>query len=246
MIFDNFENASFNPECNYPEVSGFDENSELSNSEVETLIRDLIPAKNIENCPSITCEPENLLWNVYPDALGLYDTQTSEILLAGAENINETGTTELEVLLHEIGHNAYDSLLVSDPQRAADWAELYDESLVVFEATGFGFVSQYSHTDMFEDFAESYAEYVANPQLMQFLCPDKYNFMKEYVFEGREYDYAFQPENNSYVLTLKYNADTLNRAFLASGGSELDDIQASLRLEPIQDNFRCFSMIGSS
>ncbi|MBQ7593540.1 MAG: hypothetical protein IJU48_04205 [Synergistaceae bacterium] len=243
MIFDDFESSAFNPENNYPEVSGFDENSELSNNEVETLIRDLLPAHHLDNCPSITCSPDHYMWDYYPDSVGLYNTDTSEILLSGAEEINEFGTTEIEVLLHEIGHNAYDSLLASDPQKIDDWANLHEESKDLFDATGLGFVSSYAQTDMFEDFAESYSEYVANPQLMQFLCPEKYDFMNQYVFDGREYDYILQPDN-SYVLTLKDNAETINRAFLASG--ENGDIYASLNFEPVQDNFRCFTMIGSS
>ena len=70
--------------------------------------------------------------------------------------------------------------------------------------------------------------------------------MKEYVFEEREYDYVFQPENKSYVIALKDNADTLNCAFLASNESTLDVIQASLSFEPIKNNFRYCTMISSS
>lgn len=244
MNFEDFDSSAFSPERSYPEISGFDEHSELSNYDVEAVIQ-LLPASHIEHCPSIACLPESPLWDEYPGAFGLYNTVTSEIFLSGAEGVSEAGTTELEILLHEIAHNAYDSILAENPQLAADWADLYEASQITFAQTGFGFVSSYSHTDMFEDFAESYSEYVANPQLMQFLCPDKYNFMRENVFNSREYD-TVQTIDGSYVLSFKDAADLINHANLNTSAEGLDGIHTWEDFPPITDAFRCFTISGCS
>ncbi len=242
MNFEDFESSAFSPERSYPEISGFDEHSELSDNDVEAVIQ-LLPSSHIEHCPSISCLPESPLWKDYPDASGLYNTATSEIFLSGAEGVSEAGTTELEILLHEIGHNAYDSILGENPQLIADWAELYDASMIKFAQTGFGFVSNYSHTDMFEDFAESYAEYVANPQLMQFLCPDKYNFMQENVFNGREYD-SVQAPDGSYILSFKDVTDVINNADSNAYAEGLDGVHSWENFGSIADSFRCFTIIA--
>ena len=50
-----------------------------------------------------------------------------------------------------------------------------------------GFVSEYARTNQYEDFAESYKAYVRDPELLQFMNPEKYVFMRDEVCVGQEY-----------------------------------------------------------
>jgi hypothetical protein len=51
-----------------------------------------------------------------------------------------------------------------------------------------GFVSDYARTNEYEDFAETYRVYVYEPEVLRFYNPDKYEYMRQVVFDGREYN----------------------------------------------------------
>ena len=193
-IFDNcfsegegLNGGHFSPEQHFPEISGFNEYSELSNQDIETLIKTLLPAGHLDGCESITCNPSNPFWAQH-GALGYYyegsEGHPPEICIAGKEMIEGIGCSEIEVLCHEIGHNAYINMDVEDMQK---WAEIHTNSQILYDQTGFGFVSSYAHTNLSEDFAETYSAYITNPDFLQFVSPEKYEFMQEQVFGGVEY-----------------------------------------------------------
>ena len=249
---ENFENAAFSPEKSFPEISGFNEYSELSNVEVDSLVRDLLPASHLDHCASIRCEPSHPFWEENPDAGGVYVSFPSEysipseIVLRGSAALEGTGITETECLLHEIGHNACDVLMHSNPQLIANWSELHEDSIRQYEMTGLGFVSDYARTNMFEDFAESYAEYVANPELVQILCPEKYDFMRDHLFDGREYE-SVPTSDGSFALVSKEVGSAL--VDVARQPQQVDGLYETIHSSgqqlPVEDSFRCFSLLAA-
>lgn len=50
-----------------------------------------------------------------------------------------------------------------------------------------GLVTQYAGKDLFEDFAESFVYYRYEPETLLALSPERYQYMKDKVFGGREY-----------------------------------------------------------
>jgi len=83
-----------------------------------------------------------------------------------------------ETMVHEVGHNVYYNM---GEQNIASWDQLSANSKPE------EYVSNYARTNVREDFAESYAAYVRDPQLLQEVSPQKYSFMQQQVFGGREY-----------------------------------------------------------
>ena len=99
----------------------------------------------------------------------------------GCEKILETAT-------HEMGHNVHENLIATRPELAERWNALHEKSLAQYQLDGRGFVfSTYATTNVFEDFAESYQHYIRDPERLRFMSPEKYAFMCDEVFAGREY-----------------------------------------------------------
>ncbi len=128
---------------------------------------------------------------------------------------NNVSNEELTaVLIHELGHITDSSVLSGNPlagkSEFMDGRQpvyLDDKSLLFYRIsfsnektlkTGSkteDFVSGYAMSDPFEDFAETYNYYVLHSQAFRHLASDnnqllaKYNFMKDYVFAGHEYNW---------------------------------------------------------
>jgi hypothetical protein len=117
------------------------------------------------------------------------------------------------VLVHEIGHLVDGSFLFgNDVENSSGFYDFEipvaadDPSLNFYrmswtsekarkhESTFLDFVSEYASTDPFEDFAETYTYYrLHSPEFRKLAefneaLQKKYAFMKEYVFEGEEFD----------------------------------------------------------
>jgi hypothetical protein len=74
--------------------------------------------------------------------------------------------------------------------------------------------SKYAATNPAEDFAESVSAYRYNPQLLKNVNPEKYQFLKETVFDGLEYLQESQCksiETNSYKLAHDFPSKTQKR-----------------------------------
>jgi hypothetical protein len=87
---------------------------------------------------------------------------------------------------HEIGHNAEANLQRDDPGAVPAWNELHEQSATALEESGGAdnqFVSPYATTSPEEDFAESYATFVNDSELLQATSPAKYEFMATHVFK---------------------------------------------------------------
>lgn len=237
----------FNPEHTLPEVSGFDQYSELSNQDVDNLINTLIPEGHLDNCGSIVCNPNDPTWLEMPGAAGYHvdygDGSPCDICLAGREILESSDTSELEVLCHEIGHNAYNNL---SPEFQAEWADIHAESETIYNATGLGFVSNYAHTNLFEDFAETYAIYMTNPDLLQFVSSEKYEFMQGRVFNGLEYGQV-PAGNGEWALVTKDVADSYSQIENQVPNilpSTTADIVSSEQNSLTNAIFRCFNKIA--
>ena len=117
------------------------------------------------------------------------------------------------VLVHEIGHNVDSSFLkpadnrkvsafmdMNNPVYQSDNSVRFysiswmDEKTMKNSAVNMDFVSGYAMSDPFEDFAETYAYYVLHGNDFRALTATsaalyaKYNFMKDVVFNGQEFD----------------------------------------------------------
>lgn len=242
--FADFERNAFSPERNMPKLEGFDEYSALSGAEVKGILKELIPSRHLEGCPSITCNPNHPLWAKAPEAGGAYSELTHGIILPGREAIEAMGESEISIIFHEIGHNAHRILRETNPQAAVQWSQLHQNALNEYDNSGFGFVSDYAQANDAEDFAESYKTYIENPMLLEFMSPEKYEFMEQYVYDGREYGHAYMDNGQSVTLE-KSIADALRDAFVDAGaGDEEVAIAIGGNHEAVSDTFRCFQMIG--
>lgn len=162
---------------------------------------------------SLPSEPVNHLKN-----LTLYFSDTGRRGLGGGDTVilrcqNVTDEELVGVLVHEMGH-IHDTGVMSGSFWAAK-SEFMDGSKPVYEddpSLGFyrlswqnekkmnltakkeDFVSGYAMTDSFEDFSESYAYYILHGKEFRQLAQEnavlkkKYDFLKDIVFDGKEYD----------------------------------------------------------
>lgn len=134
-------------------------------------ILDKLPLKVVNNLSTI--EINNEITNKY-DALGLvfdYLYKTPVYL-----NSNPYPYTFEYVLTHEIGHTV---------DLGFKFAPLnYKSSLFILPKYPWGiknFVSSYAETSSTEDFAESFAHFLIDPQKLQKISPYKYHFIKHVI-----------------------------------------------------------------
>lgn len=110
---------------------------------------------------------------------------------------NRNDILKIKTIVHELGHKF--SALLSDESvdQSVLWTKLsgwdWDRSSIVgaFSATRNkeynNFVSKYSMQNPLEDFAESFTSYILNPHYLKEIAPEKFLFLKEYVFAGIDY-----------------------------------------------------------
>jgi hypothetical protein len=169
---------------NQTEISNFELSNIADTEDVAEYLRDIIPQSHLENCPSIRYEP--IPNELYPNAKGTFTRDSHEICIWG-EDI--AGSEELKATLsHEIGHNVHENLMTNNPELANKWQNLHQESLSLYQQNGSGFVTEYAKTNVYEDFADSYMAYIGDPEKLQFYNSEKYEFMRDNVFSGQEYE----------------------------------------------------------
>lgn len=132
------------------------------------------------------------------------------------------------VLIHEIGHIVDINYLSGDGGGLSkfsyknEFISLFDPS-VDFYSISFnsnekiideaGFLTGYSQENVFEDFAETFLMYIKYPVEFRLLAQDnnlimsKYNFMRDNVFDG--YDFEFEKPLNAKVYSLYLNENKL-------------------------------------
>lgn len=168
------------------EVNNFEASGLISNQEVKDYLRRTLPNEHLDNCREIRYVPlaaaahgtaiSGSFIPVYREIF-VYSNPTS---LRGVDDL-------LNTLVHEIGHNVHYNIRRDSFDLDVTWAALHRESFKSAGDTGLGFVSTYAQTNKFEDFAETYMAYVRAPEVLIYYNPDKYEFMKQEIFNGLEY-----------------------------------------------------------
>jgi hypothetical protein len=158
------------------DVSNFNESGLTTTSDVADYIETNIPEGHLDDLDSIEYVDDDVA--VAQGELGMWTFDPSSEA-AHIEVYPHSDEGELyDTVAHEIGHNAE---LTLDSEQLDKWNQLYQES------GSDEFVTPYAKTDPQEDFAESYAFYINDPPLMQATSTEKYDFLKDNVFEGKEF-----------------------------------------------------------
>ena len=98
-------------------------------------------------------------------------------------------------VIHELAHNIENGFSVDDEEHS----EKHEYKMLhLYEPS----VSQYGKTNSTEDFAEAFTAYVLTPDFLKRRSLERYNFLREKVFLGREYsnNMCGQSEKNSNLV----------------------------------------------
>jgi hypothetical protein len=182
---DQLETAARNQE-NQIDVKGFEQSGVMRNEEVRNYLADNLPANHLRG--------DRITQIQYTDR---FDGDHEGNTLGVCTTNPATGVSDIQInrqtpegsmdrhmmehtLVHEVGHNVFYNM---GEHNISTWEQISANSAPD------GYVSNYARTNMREDFAESYAAYVQDPALLQEVNPQKYAFLKQSAFGGREYGY---------------------------------------------------------
>lgn len=138
---------------------------------------DRLPAFHLEQLKEITYDAKRLILkdlvnserDVPLEAKGMYIQNHRTVAIFDTQNKN----IFIHTLFHEIGHHVYFCVIGQKIKKA--W--------VTEVCRHDSFISDYASLNAAEDFAESYACFLLKPDKLKTI-PLKYNFMKNFVFEG--------------------------------------------------------------
>jgi hypothetical protein len=173
------------PNC-INDISNFEASGVLTNQQVQTYLRGTIPLSHLDNCLGIRYIDQFVAVHATP-AAGKFIPLFRQISVYRIGQQSQTAAALLETLTHEVGHNVHFNMRIDNWDLAVRWRELYVASEGTFAERGLGFVSDYARADYFEDFAETYRAYILEPETLKAANPEKYEFMRQEVFAGREY-----------------------------------------------------------
>ncbi len=128
---------------------------------------------------------ESVIANASIEVFDLWDEQTPE--------------SKRYALVHELGHNL--GGLANDADEHSKWLKMSGwvketkivkgEKVTEYKATKpEAIISKYGFTNPAEDFAEAVAAYRYNPKKLKAVSAEKYNFIKEVIFDNVEYTSA--------------------------------------------------------
>ena len=145
-------------------------------------IRDNLALKRI-----IRVSRESSLFYLFSTVLGTYNPSTQTITLTDAAfNREGTDDTGEGTILHEVGHAFWGKSI---------WQGLSQEAKREYEQLSWNgdeiinndFVSDYSTTNVKEDFAEHFAAYINDSEELQHKVKSKFNWLREHIFFNTEY-----------------------------------------------------------
>jgi hypothetical protein len=124
---------------------------------------------------------ENVIANASIEVFDLWDSQSPE--------------EKRYALVHELGHNLGGMSGADDSKKWLNMSGWVQQTKVVdgqketeYKATKpESIISKYGLTNNAEDFAETVSAYRYNPQRLKSVSPEKYNFVKEVIFDNVEY-----------------------------------------------------------
>ena len=125
---------------------------------------------------------ENVIANASIEVFDLWDEQSPE--------------EKRYAIVHELGHNL--GGLAGRADESSKWLKMSGwtketkvingEKVTDYKATKpESIISKYGFTNPAEDFAESVSAYRYNPKKLKSISPEKYNFIKEVIFDNVEY-----------------------------------------------------------
>lgn len=174
---------------NLPRVEGFDTSGVMTDQEVRGYLKDTLPEKHANNITMDSVRyTDKTVESKEGVELGSWESEQKQTFLQPDQEITinkqslegDKGQEQMkDTLTHEVGHQTYSKFLSESDRK--EWGKLSAER------TGQECVSGYAQKDKFEDFAESYRAYVRDPESLKQVSSEKYEFMRNKVFEGREY-----------------------------------------------------------
>jgi hypothetical protein len=167
-------------------IINFETSGLVTNADIEQYLRQTIPASHLDYCRVIEYQPRLVGAHATPVA-GSFTPMFRQIYVYAIPQEFHTTENLLDTLVHEVGHNVHYNMRRQDWNLGTRWTELYKRSKESFAHNGLGYVSEYARFNDFEDFAETYWAYVRQPELLKFANLEKYEFMRQEVFGGREY-----------------------------------------------------------
>jgi len=159
-------------------IEGFERSGLLTNEQVAEHLWEQIPPTHLEGCSSLEYAPSHWYFILHPKVLAFFNSASREIKIGPDERFRQFNV--IESITHEIGHNEHLTIEQRSPHLAQEWESLFKKS-------GGNYISGYAEKNVYEDFAESYRWYIHHPEDLRFRCPEKYEFMRQHVFAGREY-----------------------------------------------------------
>ena len=121
---------------------------------------------------------------------GLYVPATQTVfLLDGAFTFQDDNKKGEGTFLHEIGHALWGfGVWGGLPEEAKEaYKSLSWEGNLQPQIINNDFITDYSTTNVHEDFAEHFSAYINNSKLLQNQTPKKYEWFKKYIFVNTEY-----------------------------------------------------------
>lgn len=167
-------------------IINFETSGLVTNEDIQQYLSQTIPASHLDYCRVIEYQPRLVGAHATPVA-GSFTPMFRQIYVYAIPQEFHTTENLLDTLVHEVGHNVHYNLRRQDWDLGTRWTELYKRSKDSFARDGLGYVSEYARFNDFEDFAETYWAYVREPELLKFANLEKYEFMRQEVFGGREY-----------------------------------------------------------
>lgn len=159
-------------------VTNFAASGALNDAQVQQFLTRTVPADHLDHCRRI--EYVHKLASVHgTDIAGNFIPIDRKIFVYAVSLQTQQPQELLETLLHEIGHNVFFNRWRQDFKFEQRWIQLHNHET--------GFVSDYARFNYMEDFAESYLAYIAAPAKLQRVSAAKYQFMRDEVFAGVEY-----------------------------------------------------------
>lgn len=157
-------------------ISGFARQSQLSVEDISAIV-DSLPAFHLVSLDMITYDPDwatntaqRLLDAPCPKrSKAVYVREERRILVFNFDNASELK----HALYHEIGHHVFERIVDSTIRKR--WVTDVNPNS--------NHVTNYAAENSDEDFAESYAIFVQNPERLREI-PKKYVFMRDEIFSG--------------------------------------------------------------
>ncbi len=173
-----------------PRVEGFEKSGIISNQEVKDYLKDEFSERHANNVTMETVryndkfikekeKTELAHWEKKEAAPGIGVFNKEIVVNRQMKDGNIDRKLMKDNIAHEVGHQVHNMYLEKRDQQ--EWIK------ITRDMPKDKFVSEYAKKDHFEDFAESYRYYLRNPEELKKASVEKYDFMRDHVFSGREY-----------------------------------------------------------